>query len=158
MTNYTLPRVVSQLRHVDGAPFGTRGGVSVIHNFPADGEYSFRLTFYFHQMGTTIFGQPQARGEQIEVSINGERVAIFPISPGHEAVRRFAHSAHQSESRSAASLGGLHLAFRWTGGRYDFAIEQSLVDINVAGIPGLSTLPHLHDLVVEGPHNATGVF
>ena len=30
----------SQMRHVEGAPFGTRGGISVVHIFPADGDYS----------------------------------------------------------------------------------------------------------------------
>ena len=38
--------LASQREHVDGAPFGTRGGVSVMHNFPADGEYLFRVSFY----------------------------------------------------------------------------------------------------------------
>src|SRR5206468_8246583 len=36
---YKVPRMASQLAHVDGAPFGTRGGISIVHNFPADGEY-----------------------------------------------------------------------------------------------------------------------
>src|SRR5262245_56112413 len=34
-TTYRVPRTASQLEHVEGAPFGTRGGVSVVHNFPA---------------------------------------------------------------------------------------------------------------------------
>src|SRR6185503_2713719 len=29
----------NQQRYKDGMPFGTRGGMSVVHNFPADGEY-----------------------------------------------------------------------------------------------------------------------
>lgn len=29
----------NQRRYKDGMPFGTRGGMSVLHNFPADGEY-----------------------------------------------------------------------------------------------------------------------
>ncbi len=29
----------NQQRYKDGMPFGTRGGMSVLHNFPADGEY-----------------------------------------------------------------------------------------------------------------------
>jgi hypothetical protein len=40
---YTIPRVASQMRHVEGTPFGTRGGMAVVHDFPADGEYTFRL-------------------------------------------------------------------------------------------------------------------
>jgi len=31
--------------HVEGAPFGTRGGLVVNHIFPADAEYTFEMTF-----------------------------------------------------------------------------------------------------------------
>src|SRR4030095_10059302 len=42
---YSLSSTTNQLRHVDGAPMGTRGGVSVVHNFPADAEYVFTVKF-----------------------------------------------------------------------------------------------------------------
>src|SRR6185503_5528112 len=54
MVKYNVPKVVNQMRHVEGAPFGTRGGTSVLHNFPADGEYSFKLEFYFYYLGELI--------------------------------------------------------------------------------------------------------
>jgi hypothetical protein len=38
---YPIPRLASQLEPLDGAPAGTRGGTSVVHTFPADGEYIF---------------------------------------------------------------------------------------------------------------------
>ena len=44
---YTNPTYVSQhpWDHVEGAPYGTRGGMVVDHVFPADGEYAFEMTF-----------------------------------------------------------------------------------------------------------------
>ena len=44
---YTNPSYVSQhpWDHVEGAPYGTRGGMVVDHVFPADGEYAFEVTF-----------------------------------------------------------------------------------------------------------------
>ncbi|MCH2623496.1 MAG: DUF1587 domain-containing protein, partial [Acidimicrobiales bacterium] len=42
---YTNPGYVSQWDRVEGAPRGTRGGISVVHNFWADGEYVFNLAF-----------------------------------------------------------------------------------------------------------------
>ncbi len=30
---------------VEGAPYGTRGGISALHSFPADGEYTFSMRF-----------------------------------------------------------------------------------------------------------------
>ena len=45
-TTYTNAGFVSQhpWDHIDGTPFGTRGGMAVSHVFPADGEYVFEVT------------------------------------------------------------------------------------------------------------------
>ena len=37
------PGTGRQQHHVEGMPFGTRGGFSVEHNFPADGEYELTI-------------------------------------------------------------------------------------------------------------------
>ena len=36
-------------------------------------------------------------------------------------------------------------------------IEYSLVDLNEADMAGLTSLPHLHDLAISGPYNASGL-
>jgi hypothetical protein len=155
--NYTLPRVISQTRHVEGTPFGTRGGIAVVHDFPADGKYSFRLTFYYHQMGTTLFGQTLGKGQQIEVSVDGERVALFDINPlmkQTEDLRTPFIPIHAGPRKVAAAF-----IQNFEGAVEDEVSppEQSLVDVNVANIPGLTTLPHLHDLSIVGPQDVTGV-
>jgi hypothetical protein len=76
---YLIPRVVSQTRHMDRTPFGTRGGVALEHIFPADGDYVFKVAFYTHQMGY-LFGQTQAKGQQLEIAINGERVTLIDVN------------------------------------------------------------------------------
>src|SRR5689334_2601010 len=76
---YTLTQGMSQMRHVEGTPFGTRGGMAVRHNFPVDGEYVFKMTFWHASTGG-LFGQTSS-GEQIEIAINGERVALLDINP-----------------------------------------------------------------------------
>jgi hypothetical protein len=155
--NYTLPRVVSQTKHVEGAPLGTRGGISVVHHFPVDGEYSFRLTFYFHQMGTSLFGQTQGKTEQIEVSVNGERVALFDVNP---LMKQF-EDLRTPPIKIKAGPQRVSAAFiqRFSGPVQDEVSppDQSLVDVNVANIPGLTSLPHLHDLVVAGPYHASSI-
>jgi len=37
------PGTGRQQHHIEGMPFGTRGGFSVTHNFPADGEYELTI-------------------------------------------------------------------------------------------------------------------
>src|SRR5687768_2888631 len=39
----TLPVDFTQENHIDGLPFGTRGGTLVRHTFPLDGKYEIRV-------------------------------------------------------------------------------------------------------------------
>ncbi|MCY4573835.1 MAG: DUF1587 domain-containing protein, partial [Gemmatimonadetes bacterium] len=73
-TIYRIPRVQSQKERVEGAPIGTRGGLSVMHNFPADGKYVFHIMPYAAVEGE-VFGRTFGT-EQMEVSIDGTRVAL----------------------------------------------------------------------------------
>ena len=77
-TKYTMSRYTSQRERVEGAPYGTRGGLSVIHNFPADGEYQVTLTLFDSPEGL-LFGKALLHQEQIEVSVNGERAALLDV-------------------------------------------------------------------------------
>ena len=56
--SYRVPQMFSQTDHVEGTPFGTRGGIAVRHFFPADGEYSFKISFY-HDHNGPLFGALQ---------------------------------------------------------------------------------------------------
>ena len=69
---YTNPIEVSQHAwdQLEGAPFGTRGGIVVTHDFPADGEYVFSVQTLFGR-GTGI--------EDLDFSINGEGVALLGL-------------------------------------------------------------------------------
>ena len=78
---YDVPRVVSQEHHIEGTPMGTRGGISVVHIFPADGKYVFKPTFYYSLDGP-LFGGLEANKEQLEISVNGARVALIPLNSG----------------------------------------------------------------------------
>ena len=40
---YKIPHSRSQMAQVPGAPLGTRGGTSVVHVFPADGDYVIKI-------------------------------------------------------------------------------------------------------------------
>src|SRR4029077_3798087 len=75
--HYRVPKTQSQLRRTDGAPLGTRGGISVVHTFAADGDYVFRMDLHGNADGF-LFGGP-ASGEQLEVSIGGARKALVAI-------------------------------------------------------------------------------
>src|SRR4029079_14373298 len=71
---FDVPPDTAQNYHVEGLPVGTRGGMLIKYQFPADGEYTFKVkgvTGYFQ----AVLGG--VKGEQLEVTIDGERVALF---------------------------------------------------------------------------------
>ena len=76
---FKLPKTASQMARVEGAPPGTRGGISVDHTFVADGDYVFSMDFFAEPLGF-LFGNTRP-GEEIEVSLDGARLAIFQIDP-----------------------------------------------------------------------------
>ena len=71
------------MRHVDGAPMGTRGGISVVHIFPADGDYVVKMSMHNEPLGG-IYGRTSMATmdikEQVEVSVNGERAALIDLN------------------------------------------------------------------------------
>lgn len=154
---YTIPRVISQTRHVDGTPFGTRGGTAVQHLFPVDGEYVFKFTFYFHQMGTTLFGRTLGKGQKIELSIDGKRHAVLELNP---AMKQFDDLKTPPVKVTAGPHRVAAAFLKDADGPVEDLIspvEQALVDVNVANIPGVTTPPHLHDLIIDGPLKSTGI-
>ena len=71
---FEVPADTAQNYHIEGLPFGTRGGILIKYQFPADGEYTFKVkgvTGYFQ----AVLGG--VKGEQLEVTVDGERVKLF---------------------------------------------------------------------------------
>ena len=69
-TYYNAGARLSQDRHIDGLPPGTRGGVLVEHYFPLDGIYEIRTTFRGNSLSATRGLQFR---HQFEISVDGER-------------------------------------------------------------------------------------
>jgi hypothetical protein len=156
---YPVPRTAAQLWHVEGAPMGTRGGLSVVHIFPADGDYRFRMMM--HSIPTGQLYGSTTRGEQIEVSVNGVRKALLDINPrmsesdpkgiSIETEPIFIHAGPQRISaafiaRAESPVDDLIAP-----------IDYTLADTQIGSALGITTLPHLRELEVNGPHKVTGV-
>ena len=73
---YRTPEDTSQDYHVEGLPFGTRGGMLAKHLFPSDGEYTITVTPIFgDNMSPTGFGSVPC--EKLEILLDGERVQLM---------------------------------------------------------------------------------
>ncbi len=139
--------------HVDGTPFGTRGGMAVKHVFPADGEYVIQVN---------LTGGANARLEDVDVSINGERVALikYETQPNESQDGR---GAIPMRTDPISVRAGQHLvaaAFvRKSDGPYEDLIrphDWSFAGAGTGGA-GVTTLTHVRDLVVRGPLRVTGL-
>jgi hypothetical protein len=76
-THY-VPNFLMQSEHIAGLPYGTRGGLRVEHFFPLDAEYLINVDLMSAVNGIHIGnGIPN---EQLEVTLDGRRVALFDIS------------------------------------------------------------------------------
>ena len=160
MVSYNLPKVYNQMRHIEGTPFGTRGGMAVVHNFPADGKYVFKLELYFWYTGQLIGSRlPESlQGQELEVSVDGERVAVFTIDPNLlEPTGAMVTEPIQIQ----AGPRRIAVAFvsKFDGAVEDqyWLIEQTLMDVSIAQRPGITALPHLQSVFITGPMNVTGV-
>jgi len=156
---YKVPRTASQMRQVEGAPLGTRGGISVVHNFPADGEYLFKIQLHGSPTGQ-LFGAP-AKGEQIEVSVNGERIALLDIDPLLDESDPNGMNIQTQRIAVKAGPQRVSAAFiqRFVGPVDDLIapIEHTLADTQIGTDPGITALPHLRVFSINGPHQVTGI-
>jgi hypothetical protein len=78
---YRTPEDTSQDYHIEGLPFGTRGGMLIDHVFPSDGEYTVTVTPIFgDNMSPTGFGSVPC--EKLEVLLDGERLQLLDWQGG----------------------------------------------------------------------------
>jgi mono/diheme cytochrome c family protein len=160
---YKIGRTASQMRHVEGAPMGTRGGVSVVHVFPADGDYAFKMSLHNEPLGGLVGRESMTvfeLAEQVEVSINGERVALMPLNTrmsetdtknSLELTTPPIHIKAGPQRVSAAFIRNIE-------GPIDdlmMPLENTLADVSISF--GVTMLPHLRDFAIVGPTKVTGV-
>ena len=163
---YRVPRWVSQRERVEGAPYGSRGGVSMTHTFRADGEYRFRVSFH-HETTGELFGSGRGalhtteRREQIEIAIDGERAAVF-------ALDRWMHVSDPNGVNLWTDpihvTAGPHRVSAVFVPQFDGPVQDlisphdwSLASTSIANAYGFTSLPHLRDLAIRGPETVTGV-
>jgi hypothetical protein len=158
VSTYNIPRTASQMRHSDGAPFGTRGGISVVYNFPADGEYIFRMDLWDDSNGILV--GTKAEGEKMDVSVDGERIELLDINP-KMTVSTGGVFVQTQPFRVSAGPQRVAAAFidRLMGPVDDLIapIEHTLADTEQSTADGITILPHLKALAIRGPFNVTGV-
>ena len=165
-SGYHVSRWAAQLELVEGAPYGTRGGTVVDHVFPADGAYRFRVAFH-HETTGAIVGSGSSSlhtvdtPEQVEISIDGERVVLLDVG-------RWMHVSDPDgvnlRSEPVFVRGGPRKVAAVFLKHYEGPVldlisphDWSLASTATSRTYGIHNVPHLRDLIITGPFEATGV-
>ena len=147
---------LSQYGHQDGLPFGTRGGLSVSYNFPRDGEYDIELA-----MLDLFAGAPIREPHQLEVSVDGERVALFPLAPiDPDRDQGAAYNTGPEDLRVRVPVAAGPRTVTATFIRKTGALAESLrqpFDRPHGEGDYLLYAPHLGTLTITGPFDETGI-
>jgi hypothetical protein len=175
---YRAPEDTSQDYHIEGLPFGTRGGMLVNHIFPSDGEYTVTVTPIFgDNMSPTGFGSVPC--EKIEILLDGERLQLLDWVGGGRMPAANCNGRRQAETRSGQSgpeafFGGrggtpMRVRLRTTAGPH--AVGVTFLQTNFAPVldldrhfarstvqtgptPGYTFFPHVGTVRIEGPYDA----
>ncbi|MDE0258197.1 MAG: DUF1592 domain-containing protein [Gammaproteobacteria bacterium] len=150
---YTNPIDVSQHAwdHIEGTPYGTRGGIVVTHDFPVDGEYVISIE--------TLFGQGTGF-QDVDISIDGEGVALLGLEHGGRStvpIRTEPIFVKAGQRPVAAAF------VRTIEGPYEDRLKTpgwSFVggeDSQAWANYGITALPHLSELMITGPRRNSGL-
>jgi hypothetical protein len=144
---YIAPGDTSQTQHLEGLPFGTRGGMLVHHTFPADGEYKFSISNF--GVGKFI------PGEQLEIVIDGERVHLFPyagvgLSSGMQADADGSLDATIAVKSGTHTVGATFLATNYRPS-LDLIKQYERKSLENNAIPQLQYYPAIGLLRIQGP-------
>jgi hypothetical protein len=148
---YIAPSDSSQNQHIEGLPFGTRGGMAVRHTFPSDGDYKFSV----QNLGIGKF----IPGEKLEFLIDNDLVAMRD----YKGVGLSANNSSDRDGSIDVSLpvkAGSHLVgvtFLATnyGPTLDFIRQYGRKSLEDNPIPQLEYYPAVGILRIQGPFKPT---
>jgi mono/diheme cytochrome c family protein len=153
-TPYRVPEDTSQDYHIEGMPFGTRGGMIVQHEFPADGEYAIKITpISKGNMGdTSPFGE--ITGEKMEFLLDGQRVKLFDW----DKERAKEDGTFNVKFQAPAGPHTVVVTFLATNNAPGNDLDQHFLrsTIETGGLPGYKFFPHVGKIRIDGPNDAKG--
>jgi mono/diheme cytochrome c family protein len=141
----------SQAYQLEDLPFGTRGGMTATHVFPADGEYTFTV----RNLGVGIY----IPGEQLELSIDGERVHTWlytnmGLSAGMDSEADGELTVTIPVTAGSRLVGVTFVATNFRPS-LDVAQHFARKSLENGSVNELSNYPVIGALNIQGPFNAS---
>lgn len=148
---YHVREDYSQEEHIEGLPFGTRGGMLVQHYFPADGEYAIS----WDPVRTTVGGLygGDSEDEQAEVLIDGARVKLFRLGKDVPiATLRDKNEVRVRVRAGERAVGVTFLATTYVPNvDLNRHYHRSILDDNL--IDGFTFTPQVSSVTISGPYH-----
>ncbi|MET0282048.1 MAG: DUF1592 domain-containing protein, partial [Steroidobacteraceae bacterium] len=157
-TTYRQQKPGAQLFHEDGLPLGTRGGIAVEHNFPADGEYVLNIA----NMATALWVYNMEFENDLVVTLDGK--LIYETKIGGEddmkaidqkqdpAVDAINKRLKNIKFNASAGIHKFVVAFR----HRSFAESEDRLQMYTPG-GGQDRVLRVSSFEIRGPFNPTGV-
>lgn len=157
-TTYRATTPSTQIFHQHGLPLGTRGGIAVDHNFPADGEYVLNIA----NMATALWVYNMEFENHLVVTLDGK--LIYETTIGGEDDMK-AIDQRQDPAVEAINARLKNIPFTTTAGVHRFVVafrhrsfaesEDRLQMYTPGG--GQDRVLRVSSFEIRGPFNATGV-
>jgi Protein of unknown function (DUF1592)/Protein of unknown function (DUF1588)/Protein of unknown function (DUF1585)/Protein of unknown function (DUF1587)/Protein of unknown function (DUF1595) len=154
----------NKTRHVDGLPLGTRDGLVVEHDFPADGDYELNLTISSIP-GSELRGYPYGWLEyahEVVVTLDGVSVFMGSIGgtedslaldqrqiQGVDEIRNRFRNIRVPVTAGPHEVGAAFVARSFAEG--DYLLQSQLPG------EGVPDVPRLYGMEIIGPFNPTGI-
>ena len=136
---HRLPLEEPQDTHVEGLPFGTRGGIAIHSYFPLDADYDIEIE-------TAGFSREP---HQMEITVDGERKQLISIGGGGGRGGRRSAGPNQYRVSVKAGLRLIGVAFI----QHTEALDEATLHPRIRT---RGTQPAIAAVTIRGPYNATG--
>ena len=162
---FVVPSDLNQTGHVDGMPFGSRGGAAFDYNFPVDAEYELRVELGKSWNNNRIGGLREPH--DVAILLDGAPVEVLTVSPPARRQAATQSVLYQTADRPADAdlfvrvpvAAGPHTvgaAFVSRGGELVERHRQPFLKVHITVGGDQRTQPNVYSISVTGPFEATG--
>ena len=161
---FIVPSDLNQTGHVEGLPFGTRGGTTVRYTFPVDAHYELRVELGKSWNSNRVGGL--RRPHDVVITLDGEPVEVLTVAPrprrGPGAALQYQTVDRPADADLAVRIpvtAGPHVVGAAFVERDPGLVErhrQPFLKVHITVGGDQRTQPNVYSITVTGPFDATG--
>ena len=162
---FIVPSDLNQNEHIEGLPFGTRGGTSFRHNFPVSADYEIKIELGKSWNSNRIGGLRNPHN--LVVTLDGEPVRTLTVEPRprrdpatnqnrYENTNKPADADLMARIPISAGPRVVGVAFESQGSELTERRRQPFLKVHITVGGDQRTQPNLYSVTITGPFDPTG--